>query len=103
MLRIREKKAARRSREGLGGGSAWRATAGRARLFSRRTLIRQNLQDAFSRERRGVQVGRGEMDDGMQSIGDKAIAALPRRRDRRQLAFGELTLTAEAARDRRRR
>ncbi|MGD0639521.1 MAG: NADH-quinone oxidoreductase subunit C [Roseiarcus sp.] len=38
------------------------------------------------------------MDDALQSIGDKAIAALPGAATVANLAFGELTLTAEASR-----
>ena len=37
------------------------------------------------------------MDDALQSIGDKASAALPGAVTGAKLAFGELTLTAEAA------
>ena len=68
----------------IGGGSAWRATRAERRLFSRRTLIRQNRQGACARERRGVQVGRGAMDDALKSIGDKASRGSARRGDRRQ-------------------
>jgi NADH-quinone oxidoreductase subunit C len=38
------------------------------------------------------------MDEALQSLGDKALAALPGTLTGAQLAYGELTLTAEAAR-----
>ncbi len=41
---------------------------------------------------------RGAMDDALKSIGDKAVATLPGAVVGARMAFGELTLTAEAAR-----